>query len=187
MSYTRNSLLSLINYRETLNTVRPPSHAPATLPLTNNVWGLLYVLQLLAPTRGLCGGKNRRLPSTLMAIRPVYNHQPRYCPKPSRSSNRNNLLIIQTTSNSNSLLPSQRHEFLSNVMSLAPKIDEIRVSVAQHKPDLVFLTETWLKESIGDPVISLPNYNLTRRDRTQGIHGGVCLFSNSSIVTERLL
>jgi hypothetical protein len=76
---------------------------------------------------------------------------------------------------------------MSNVMSLAPKIDEIRVSVAQHKPDLVFLTETWLKESIGDPVISLPNYNLTRRDRTQGIHGGVCLYSNSSIVTERLM
>jgi hypothetical protein len=72
-------------------------------------------------------------------------------------------------------------------MSLALNIDEIRVSVAQHKPDLVFLTETWLKESIGDPVISLPNYNLTRRDRTQGIHGGVCLYSNSSIVTERLI
>ena len=72
-------------------------------------------------------------------------------------------------------------------MSLAPKIDEIRVSVAQHKPDLVFLTDTWLKESIGDPVISLPNYNLTRRDRTQGIHGGVCLYSNSPIVTERLM
>ena len=37
---------------------------------------------------------------------------------------------------------------LTNVMSLAPKIDEVRLFVTNSNPDLVFITETWLTNAI---------------------------------------
>ena len=77
---------------------------------------------------------------------------------------------------SNSLLSTSRSEFapiilLSNVMSFAPKIGEICVYISQHDFDLIFRTETWLRDSVGDNYVALTNYNLIRRDRTVGIHG----------------
>ena len=74
---------------------------------------------------------------------------------------------------------------LTNVMSL-PKIDEIRVFTETHSIDLFFISETWLKSNVGDDQLILPGYNLERLDRRIGIHGGVCLFSNSKYKTSRL-
>ena len=54
---------------------------------------------------------------------------------------------------------------LSNVMSLVPKIDEVRLCVSKHSPDLVFITETWLKESIGDNHVDLPGF-ISSKDET---------------------
>ena len=68
------------------------------------------------------------------------------------------------------------HSFLlSNVMSLAPKIDEVREVVQQENYDLVCLVETWLQDHIHDNVVHVPEYNLIRRDRRERIHGGVCI------------
>ena len=49
-----------------------------------------------------------------------------------------------------------------------------------------FISETWLKSNVGDDQLILPGYNLERLDRRIGIHGGVCLFSNSKYKTSRL-
>ena len=64
---------------------------------------------------------------------------------------------------------------LSNVMSLVPKIDEVREVVQQENYDLVCLVETWLQDHIHDNVVHVPGYNLIRRDRSERIHGGVCI------------
>ena len=101
-----------------------------------------------------------------------------------------NLLNIQADKTANSL-STRTPEFapsilLLNVMSLAPKIDEIRLFTPQRNFDLIFLTETWLRDSVGDNIVALPNYNLIRRDRTSGVHGGVCLYSKDSINIKRL-
>ena len=45
-----------------------------------------------------------------------------------------------------------------------------------------FITETWLKESIDDSVLSISGYCVFRRDRKTDSHGGVCIYVN----TERL-
>ncbi len=100
-------------------------------------------------------------------------------------STRNNLinipLEITPLPASQGSRPNVSKEFapsllLSNVMSLVPKIDEVRLYVSKHNPDLVFITETWLKESIGDNHVDLPGYNIKRRDRSVAQHGGVCFF-----------
>ena len=38
---------------------------------------------------------------------------------------------------------------LANTMSLAPKIDEVRSTILDFKPNLGFITETWLRDTIG--------------------------------------
>ena len=70
---------------------------------------------------------------------------------------------------------------LSNVMSLAPKIDEVRHHVEYANLDLVCLTETWLQEHIHDNVVAISGHNLIRLDRKEGVHGGVCMFIKDSI------
>ena len=72
-------------------------------------------------------------------------------------------------------------------MSLVPKMDEISVFISENNLDLLFLTETWLRNTVEDTHVLLPNYNLMRRDRTTGHHGGVCFHSNESIKVHRLI
>jgi exonuclease III len=43
-------------------------------------------------------------------------------------------------------------------------------------PDIICITETWLKKQIPDDVIQIHNYTLLRRDRKEREHGGVCLY-----------
>ena len=68
---------------------------------------------------------------------------------------------------------------VSNVRSLAPKIDEVSEFLLRHQIDLAFITETWLKESIDDSVISISGYCVFRRDRETDCHGGVCIYVNT--------
>ena len=70
---------------------------------------------------------------------------------------------------------------LSNVMSLAPKIDEIRHYASEAKVDLICITETWLKNHIHDNIIAVEGYNLLRRDRIDNEHGGICMYIKSNI------
>ena len=71
--------------------------------------------------------------------------------------------------------------YLSNVMSLAPKIDEIRLHTSEAKVDLICITETWLKNHIHDTIIAVEGYNLLRRDRIDNEHGGICMYIKSNI------
>ena len=48
--------------------------------------------------------------------------------------------------------------YVSNVRFLVPKIDEVSEFFLRHQIDLAFITETWLKESIDDRVISISGY-----------------------------
>ena len=94
-----------------------------------------------------------------------------------KSRNFNNLITIPTktqTEGSNYLhVPSF---IVSNVMSLAPKIDEIRETVRNTNVDLICITESWLKDHIDNNVIAISGYNVIRRDRSNAEHGGVCMY-----------
>ena len=70
---------------------------------------------------------------------------------------------------------------LSNAMSLAPKIDEIRDTVHYANFDFICITETWFKDHIDNNVISISGYNVARPDRCKAEHGGVCIYIKDSI------
>lgn len=53
----------------------------------------------------------------------------------------------------------------------------MKIHISQTDPYILVLTETWLKQSIHDPV-SLHNYNLCRADRVGG-GGGVAVDQKS--------
>jgi exonuclease III len=69
------------------------------------------------------------------------------------------------------LEPINRHLvpsiLLSNVMSLVPKVDELALVVENHNPDIICITETWLKKQVPDNVVQINNYTLLRRDRKE--------------------
>ena len=66
-------------------------------------------------------------------------------------------------------------------MSLAPKIDEVRYCAQDANLDLICLTETWLQSHIEDNAVSINGFNLVRKDRQLGVHGGICVFVKNSI------
>ena len=80
-----------------------------------------------------------------------------------------------------SKIPRQRTMYvpklmLANVMSLVPKMDEVREFLQRNKICLAFITETWLKESIPESVVNIPGFTIIRRDRVVNNHGGVCVY-----------
>ena len=104
---------------------------------------------------------------------------------------RTNLIQIPLRNDKQTTLNSSSREFVpsivvTNVMSLTPKIDEIRVFTETFDIDLFFTSEIWLKDNVGDNHLILPGYNLERLDRKIGFHGGVCLYYNSGYKTTRL-
>jgi exonuclease III len=70
---------------------------------------------------------------------------------------------------------------LSNVISLAPKIEELHAYTANASVDILCIVETWLQNHIDDNIVTLPGYNLIRRDRRERIHGGLCVYIRNTI------
>ena len=60
--------------------------------------------------------------------------------------------------------------FHINICSLRNKMDELRLFCDKYKPHVLSLNETWLDDSFSDVELSLPGYQLVRRDRDR--HGG---------------
>ena len=72
-----------------------------------------------------------------------------------------------------------------NIQSLLSKLDELRCIAINSKATIICITETWLDESICDPEISIPEYDLLRNDRNRD-GGGVCVcISEVTLRTER--
>ena len=92
-------------------------------------------------------------------------------------------LLLKSTTEPTYFVPSL---CLTNVMSLAPKIDELRVFLQHDKIDICCITETWLKDTIGDNVINIQNYQLLRKDRVHAQHGGRALYVKDNIKSDRL-
>jgi exonuclease III len=67
----------------------------------------------------------------------------------------------------------------TNATSLNNKIDELRLLVNIHKPDVVCVTETWFKL---ESDVNINSYNIFRLDRpTHG--GGVCIYVRNNITS----
>jgi hypothetical protein len=57
------------------------------------------------------------------------------------------------------LFCSQNYDYY-NVRSLTPKIEEVQEFLNRNDITMAFITETWLKPTIMDSVISIPGYTV---------------------------
>ena len=93
-----------------------------------------------------------------------------------RTRNPANLTLVTTTlagptkGSTTAYVPSF---LVSNVMSLAPKIDELRHVLQNANLDCVCITESWLRNHIHDNMVALKGFNIIRKDRVESEHGGV--------------
>ena len=63
-----------------------------------------------------------------------------------------------------------------NVRSLLPKIDEIMDLMATSNFDIFAVCESWLNDTVLDSEIAIEWYQVYRKDRSNSIGGGVCLY-----------
>ena len=68
-----------------------------------------------------------------------------------------------------------------NVRSLLPKHEELKFYLTNKKIQVFSVNETWLDSSIADNEIAIPGFNIFRRDRPKGSHGGVALYVRSEL------
>ena len=93
----------------------------------------------------------------------------------------NNLIKIPTYYVTSSQLMFVPTLLLSNVMSLAPKIDELHEVINSNDIDIACITETWLRNHIDDNIVTLSGFRLVRLDRSTSQHGGVCMYVKNDI------
>ena len=68
----------------------------------------------------------------------------------------------------------------TNVRELANKVDEIQQIAELNSISAICITETWLSSDVLDSCVSIPGYNLFRKDRiTTG--GGVCIYLDHKV------
>ena len=70
---------------------------------------------------------------------------------------------------------------------MKPKLLELSEELDRFNYDLMTLSETWLKSSVPNRLLTLSGYNICRADRPDGKgYGGVALLSRDFITTEKL-
>ena len=75
---------------------------------------------------------------------------------------------------------------LTNVRSLAKKIDELTVISSLRNPSVICITETWLSEEVEDYLIAIPGYRMFRTDRKGRRGGGTAIYVKSHLNVQRL-
>ena len=85
------------------------------------------------------------------------------------SSHSSNSSSTQHTSNPHQSCP-QLKLFYFNARSIVPKLDELLTLVQCEHPDVICIVESWLNSDILDSEISIPGYQVFRKDRNR--HGG---------------
>ena len=86
---------------------------------------------------------------------------------------------------------SESHRRLENVKfghintrSLYPKKDEIEFIITKNDFDVLCISETWLSEHVKDNDISIPGYNIFRKDRKHSLGGGVCIYVKENFIVK---
>ena len=75
----------------------------------------------------------------------------------------------------------------ANVRSLTKKVDEVQQIAELKSAGVICITESWLSSNIPNSSISIPGYNVFRKDRTATCGGGVCLYLDQRIPCKHLI
>ena len=71
-----------------------------------------------------------------------------------------------------------------NARSLYTKLDEIHTVVKKHDFDVFCVCETWLGDQYKNNDVSIPGYNIFRKDRSDTKGGGVCIYVKDHFVVK---
>lgn len=74
-----------------------------------------------------------------------------------------------------------------NVHHLVPKVDQIQLLLGEQAPDILGLSETFLKTKHGNKLLEQEGYTLERKDRTVKDGGGVLCYIKDSLPFRRRL
>ena len=81
------------------------------------------------------------------------------------------------TGSTQSETPSKVPNLLvANVMSLVPKVDEVREFIFRRNITIAFIMVSWLKETVSDGVVDIPDFAVLHQDRKRDSHEGVCAY-----------
>ena len=75
--------------------------------------------------------------------------------------------------------------YMANARSVREKLDELTAQLSTVYMDIAIITESWLHDHIDSNILTIPGYNIVRRDRRDRIGGGVCAFVSSEIPFKR--
>ena len=139
----------------------------------------------------MCGRSNSKpfssdsvvLPSSLNYFEPLFNSGilPSNSNKPEPSKRSNNRRLKDVPNNNRRKLTCMT----MNCRSAKNKIADITAVIDQHKPDIIFGTESWLNSNIESNKI-LPNgYKIFRKDCPDDCHGTLQPVKNDIIITHR--
>ncbi|BHF59701.1 hypothetical protein SprV_0100266200 [Sparganum proliferum] len=62
------------------------------------------------------------------------------------------------------------------------KIDELKIHLSDLSPDIISLTETWLNQQVDNRELTIPGYQLFRRDRSGRQGGGVLTYVKHGLI-----
>lgn len=65
-------------------------------------------------------------------------------------------------------------------------MDELSIVVGNNRPDIIAITETWLSSDILDSVCGLSSYSVIRKDRKNGLGGGVLFYIKDKLCYHKL-
>ena len=104
-----------------------------------------------------------------------------------KTRNINNLISIPLVTNKNPPKSYDIPTILStNIRSLPKKIDELQQIAELNSASVICITESWLSPDIPDHCVSIPGFNLFRRDRIVSSGGEVCVYLDQKIPCNRL-
>ena len=75
--------------------------------------------------------------------------------------------------------------YTANARSVRAKLDELTAQLLTVHMDIAIITQSWLHDLIDSNILTIPGYNIVRRDRCNRIGGGVCAFVSSEIPFKR--
>jgi len=99
----------------------------------------------------------------------VITARPRHVCKSHRGVNFNNLIDVKLSK------PTPTHEklnfvptiLLANTMSLVPKLEEVQNCLSANNVDIGCITETWLKNTVSNSVVEIPNHRWPKQTDRQ--------------------
>ena len=78
----------------------------------------------------------------------------------------------------------------TNARSINSKLQELKATAVDLKPDIIAITETWTNTDICNSFLNIPGYKIvTRKDRgdtTNGRGGGILIYARSTLICQEV-